>query len=461
MKNQLNTLVYFNSRSIIYPLRILCIFMSYINNYNIKLCRKWLLLGISALAISGLLSIFVILLRLPISKFFITDVDKVFDTSLVIHVNLSVLVWASSIISIISSLIISTNKYAKCFKYLCYFAFIGTFLMVLSVFFPNANPIKNNYIPVINNLCFLLGLLTFIISILFYSILSTKCHNLHIPQGISLGVHGISIILICAILCFTMSYYTIHTTNDLHTMSFYENIFWGGGHILQIAFSQALLIVYFIMLGTSNKLLNTNVINIIFIINTSSTIIGPIIYIYHPADSQFTMDFFTWHMRILGGIIPAFLFILTLFNFKTLLKYNYPSLLCATLLFSYGGILGILSIHDNVTIPAHYHGSIVGMTLAFMGFIYWLLPKLNFGSTNSFYANLQIYIYSLGQFLHITGLEWLGGYGAIRKVTYLPDTASKIAKYCFTIGGLMAIIGGCLFVIIVLLQTRKKLNSTS
>ncbi|AAZ68899.1 hypothetical protein s21009500007_000201 [Ehrlichia canis] len=427
-----------------------------VNTYNLKLCHKWLVLGVSALGISGLLSIFVILLRLPISKSFILNVDKVFDTSLVIHVNLSVLVWASSIVSIISSLIISTNKYSKCFTYLCYLAFIGTFLMVLSVFFPNAEPIKNNYVPVINNTCFLSGLIIFIVSILFHSILSIKSHNLKIHQDVALGVHGISIILICAVLCFTMSYYSIHKNNYFSIISFYENVFWGGGHILQMAFSQALLVVYLIMLGTNNKLLNKNLINTIFIINTLSTVIGPIVYIYHPSDSQFAIDFFIWHMRILGGIIPVFVFILTLFNLKTLLKHNYHSLICTTLLFSYGGILGILTIHGNVTIPAHYHGSIVGMTIAFMGFIYWLLPKLNFGYTNNFYTNLQVYVYSLGQFLHITGLEWLGGYGALRKVAYLPDTASKIAKHCFTLGGLMAIIGGCMFVVIVLLQIRKK-----
>ena len=120
------------------------------------------------------------------------------------------------------------------------------------------------------------------------------------------------------------------------------------------------------------------------------------------------------------------------------------------------GILGILIIPGNVTIPAHYHGSIVGMTIAFMGFIYWMIPKIGFCKINIIIANLQIYTYSLGQFLHITGLEWLGGYGAIRKVTHLPSTASKIAQYCFTFGGLMAIIGGCLFVILVLLQICKK-----
>ncbi|MGN7618800.1 MAG: cbb3-type cytochrome c oxidase subunit I [Ehrlichia sp.] len=430
--------------------------MPHINNHNVKLCRKWLLLGVSALALSGFLSIFVIFLRLPISKSFIFNVNKIFDISLVIHVNLSVLVWICSIIAIISSLAIHNDKYSKVLEYICYAAFVGTSLMVLSVLFPNAAPIKNNYIPIIDNQCFLLGLWIFIASILSHSILSTKCHYSKIPQGILFGIYSISIILICSTLCFTMSYYTIHTKSYPSIISFYENIFWGGGHILQIAFSQALLIVYLVMLKKSSELQKQHIINTIFVINTLSTIIAPIVYIYQPADSQFVVDFFVWHMRIIGGLIPISLFTLTLFYFKTLLRPGYHSLLCATLLFSYGGILGMLSIHGNVTIPAHYHGSIVGMTIAFMGFIYWIMPKLNFGTIKNSIYNFQIYLYSLGQFLHITGLEWLGGYGAIRKVTYLPGAASKIAQYCFTIGGLLAIIGGCLFVAIILIQICKK-----
>ncbi|MDD9361565.1 MAG: cytochrome C oxidase subunit I, partial [Anaplasma sp.] len=50
-----------------------------------------------------------------------------------------------------------------------------------------------------------------------------------------------------------------------------------------------------------------------------------------------------------------------------------------------------------------------------------------------------------------TGLELLGGYGALRKVTYLPDTASKIAKHCFSFGGALAILGGFLFVFLALM----------
>ena len=50
--------------------------------------------------------------------------------------------------------------------------------------------------------------------------------------------------------------------------------------------------------------------------------------------------------------------------------------------FGIGGLIGFLISGSNVTIPAHYHGSIVGVTLALMGVCYLLLPKLGYPLRN-------------------------------------------------------------------------------
>lgn len=81
-------------------------------------------------------------------------------------------------------------------------------------------------------------------------------------------------------------------------------------------------------------------------------------------------------MRIAGAVLPCFLTILVYCNTKTLLNDKGNYLLHSFVLFIYGGVLGVLTIEGNVTIPAHYHGSVVGITIAFMNFVYWLLPKL-------------------------------------------------------------------------------------
>jgi cytochrome c oxidase subunit 1 len=85
-------------------------------------------------------------------------------------------------------------------------------------------------------------------------------------------------------------------------------------------------------------------------------------------------------------------------------------------LFAVGGVLAYMIHGVNVVIPAHYHGSTVGVTLAFMGLAYVLLPRLGFGEVEGRMALWQPYVYGGGQLIHVLGLAWSGGYGVQRKV---------------------------------------------
>jgi heme/copper-type cytochrome/quinol oxidase subunit 1 len=120
-----------------------------------------------------------------------------------------------------------------------------------------------------------------------------------------------------------------------------------------------------------------------------------------------------------------------------------------------GGILGYMIRGVNVVIPAHYHGAIVGVTLAFMGLTYVLLPQLGFRAVEGRMARWQAYIYGFGQMMHILGLAWSGGYGGVqRKVAgaeqMLTTLPQKIGMGMMGLGGLIAIIGGLLFVVVCL-----------
>ncbi|MGE5339321.1 MAG: cytochrome C oxidase subunit I, partial [Gemmatimonadota bacterium] len=130
------------------------------------------------------------------------------------------------------------------------------------------------------------------------------------------------------------------------------------------------------------------------------------------------------------------------------------------LLFAAGGMIGFLIQGSDVRIPAHYHGSIVGITLALMGIVYALLPRLGFAAPASRAAAWQPWIYGGGQLLHITGLVWSGGYGVQRKVAgaeQVLHTASEVAGMgLMGAGGLIAVIGGLLFVVIVLRALARR-----
>jgi hypothetical protein len=123
-------------------------------------------------------------------------------------------------------------------------------------------------------------------------------------------------------------------------------------------------------------------------------------------------------------------------------------------LFCSGGLIGFLIHGTNVTITAHYHGSIVGVTVALMGLAYLLLPALGLGRPAVRVATVQPYLYGGGQLLHVIGLLWSGGYGVQRKVAggeQVLHTAQEIAGMSLMgLGGLIAVAGGVLFVVVML-----------
>jgi heme/copper-type cytochrome/quinol oxidase subunit 1 len=129
-------------------------------------------------------------------------------------------------------------------------------------------------------------------------------------------------------------------------------------------------------------------------------------------------------------------------------------LVWSLVLFVAGGILGALIAGVNTIIPAHYHGSIVGVTLALMGLAYHLLPELGFGRPGGRMARIQPVLYGAGQLVHIGGLAASGALGIQRKTAGAAQGLEGVWTKAFMgimgLGGLLAVVGGILFVLVVL-----------
>lgn len=129
-------------------------------------------------------------------------------------------------------------------------------------------------------------------------------------------------------------------------------------------------------------------------------------------------------------------------------------------LFAAGGAIGFMIKGSNTLIPAHYHGSIVGVTLAFMGVVYWVLPLLGYTLERTRLLRAQPYLYGGGQLLHIFGLAMSGGYGVQRKVAgteqVLDGLAQTVGMGMMGLGGLFASVGGLCFLIVVINALRRR-----
>jgi len=443
----------------------------------------WLKNGIAALAIAGLYSIILVILRTPQLSHFFPD-QSMFRSALVIHVNLSVLVWLLAVTCCIWSF--SSIK-TGLELLLARTAFAGMLLMAFSPLYPESEPIMNNYVPMLENIVFIIGLSLFGAVVLILSIqtlVTSFMQNIsdYGERIIAITKFTSAFMFICVWACFIISFFSLDELSEIVPLDidfYYEMLFWSGGHLLQFIYTQILMLVLLVLAESwrGGRVSHSSVYEMLLALNfvlSLAVFIGH--YRYGLADGAFK-EFYTLHMIYTAGLVPT-LFIATLLleiiqkRVLGVPKFVITTFVASILLFLSGGAIGAVISGVNVTIPAHYHGSIVGISVAFMGLSYMfcfkhaiyinikelggviniIFAKNNINNDKNLgqkMASLQVIILTFGQALHVAGLALAGGYGVLRK-TPGAEIALSAKVYMGMVGGggLIAIIGGLIFVYI-------------
>ena len=427
------------------------------------LATGWLGLAIGALLASGLFSVLLVLSRAPYVKDAFPLVDF-FRVALVVHVDLSVLIWFSAFAGLLWSL-----HGAPRLLWLGWTALAGavaaTAGMCAAPFVDAAAPVMSNYIPVLDGSVFLGALALFGVScaLLVGRALAAAPRvgaRLDGAAALRFGLNAAAVSAAVALLAFAWSYAAVPA--EVERKAYFEVLFWGGGHVLQFTWTLLMFVAWLWLaeaIGARNPL-SPRIAVLLFAIALASVFATPVIYLAHDVVSVEHYRMQTWLMRIGGGlaIVPfAAAVALALVSAPAPSKAAAPlraALFWSLALFGAGGLIGIAINASNVKIPAHYHGSIVGVTLAFMGLVYYLLPRMGFARPQGRLATLQPALYGAGQLLHIAGLLWSGGYGVQRKVAggeqVLRGAEQLAAMGLMGLGGLLAVAGGMLFAIVVL-----------
>jgi len=430
---------------------------------------NWLMIGVWSLAVAGIFAVILVVARTPGfcgMPFFL----RLFHEALVVHVDLSVLVWFLSIACMFLSLASPhygnrQNQLLSALNRAGQLCFIGgMFFIAISPVDPKGEGVMSNYIPVIMSPLFFFGLSLLLcgVGLMVAHFFAYKKYNHVFREGLGFAVFTSAIIMLFVIAAFFWSYFLLPP--EIDGQQYYEMLFWGGGHVLQFVHTQFLLVCWLWLavvlkpdFSIAKKLLYA-----LFSVGLVVAIATPIPYFLYDITSPGYRAFFTDEMIIAGGIAPLILAVLiipVLWQKRSERKSHnralWSSLFMSLLLFIYGGFLAGLIQGQNVVIPAHYHGSIVGVTLAFMGISYLLLPRFGYSNVAGWkLAYWQPIIYGFGQIMHISGLAYSGGYGGLQRKTpcgggvdLAPDI--KAAMGFMGMGGLLAIIGGLIFVVVV------------
>lgn len=442
-----------------------------------KNARNWLLAGVLALALAGLLAVVLVAARTPqlaaISLF-----KDLFGRSLVIHVDLSVLVWFLAAAGMLWNLMEHREERRDwpCLSQMhsggLWTFFAGTMLMVLSVAM-GGESLKNNYVPMLTNIGFILALGLVLAGSTLAALAALgqvrRQHFTGEPGALNFGIVGSALMLPVAMLCFYLS--AEGAKGRVEGEQLYEIVFWGGGHLLQFLYVQIMMVAWVWLARARGIRLPDRLLYLCFIPGPAMVLSAPAVYLLYDVTSFEYQQFFTEQMKWGLGIAPVLLaagmvreFRVSSFEFREKKANSALSsaLAMSLLLFFFGGVFGLWIEGENVMTPAHYHGSIVGVTLALMGAVYLLLPR--FGGQQVAHwrtAFWQPVIYGAGQIMHISGLAYSGGYAVLRKTPGAVTDAARAAMGFMGLGGLLAIVGGILFVIVVIrgMRSHSTLNS--
>ncbi|MBF0177567.1 MAG: cbb3-type cytochrome c oxidase subunit I [Magnetococcales bacterium] len=441
-----------------------------------SLAKGWLFLALWSLIGAGLVVILVVLARTPVIQNLIPWTGS-FKTALVIHVDLSVLVWFLAFAGFMGSLLLPTERTGWGFFGLG-LAAMGAILLPLTPFLGVDAPFMNNYVPVLENQAFFVAVGLFIGGFLLMAgrvvFTSNPAGTLsQAERAMRFGIRSGMAIAWLAALIWLWTFLVIGPGTDRPAPfreSHYEVLFWGAGHVLQFTHTQIMLVVW-LWLATLAEILpnpRPRLAVVALVLGVLPTLAAPAIHAWiTPVDGPDLRLAYGELMRYGHGLATLPVGVALLFAWATHRQPAAPeqrpqrlALLLSLLLFGVGGAIGFLIQGVNVTIPSHYHGSIVAITLAYMGLTYGMLPLLGWRRPCPTWSSRQLLLYGVGSLLHVAGLAMAGVHGVQRKTAgaeqHLKTLPEKLAMGCTGLGGVLAVIGGILFLVLTIRACKRR-----
>lgn len=453
---------------------------------------RWFFLAIVSLGLGGGFAFLVAMSRTPFGyKYFPPDYMY---HALAGHVVLAILLW------LLSFTVVLWSRYLKGleWKYSYLISLSGIILVTLSVLTSSGMAVPNNYVPTIVDPLFFAGLSLFSLgfSINVFGFLKEALRHLR-SQDILLNTLSVSV-LIAALMVAAMLYSLFSHREAAEPYLYYERLFWAPGHIQQILNGAILVSVWYVlsrMLGMDSKswkflrYANLTLLLSAILLFTLQMFIDPVDKLSKVA-AEVTYT--------LGLGVPIFLHIGNILKkLFTTSRHPEPSgchpelvsgspngsyfeilkpvqgditdyggnkrvasiaLILSMTIYIAGVAIAYSGFGNDLRVPAHYHGAVTSLTLALMGYSYYLVREMTHRVYGERIARVQPVIYGVGMLLFILGLFISGAFGAPRKTYGVAFTSDPVVLSALTvmgIGTILAVTGGILFVTYITISLLK------
>ncbi len=423
----------------------------------------WLWVALGSLLVAGLFALFLVVGRIPSLAAHFSD-PGLFKRCLVVHVDLSLVVWFYAFTAALFALLPGGSRRLGLGPVGLGVTAGGLLLLFWCIGIDGATPVLSNYVPGIDHPLFLVAIgaviggigLGFVDRRLFPG--REEATGL-IPPAARPGLRTAAVAYLFALLTFAASATTLPP--GLEAEAKLELLFWGGGHVLQFASEAAMVAVWLVLLerALGRAPIPRSLSAPLFGLMLLGPALAPVLASEGVQKSE-VHTAFTLMMR--WGIFPIVLVFLALCLRAVnrgvregAVKWSEPrvlAFLASAGLTLTGFVLGALIRTSSTLIPAHYHANIGAVTCAFMAVTPLVLGELGAREVTGRVGRAirwQPVLYGFGQLVFASGFALAGAHGMARK-TYASEQHVRSALEWFGltvmgVGGLVAVAAGVLF----------------
>ena len=427
--------------------------------------RRWFLFAVGSLVLAGLLSLTLVVGRLPFLGWLFTD-PLFFKRALVVHVDLAMVVWFQAGTAAFLALALGKRIPPAINALAGALAATGILGLLAGAVMPGAQPILANYVPVIDHPVFIAGLVCWFAGtgLYFAGALTVPADGESVlPDDALTALRASAAANLIALATFVAAWRT--TLPDLPAIGYYELLAWGGGHVLQAANVAMMLGLWLFLLRrwSGRTVVSPGAIRWLLTALVLPHAVLPFLALGGTSTPAYT-ETATLLMR--WTIFPVVLIVLGLGIRHVVRHYavrpaggdwRLTGLAGSATLTVLGFILGAMIRGSSTLVPGHYHCAIGAVTLALMTAAYdfcAIVAPAGARAPALRWTRLQLLLFGGGQAVFGLGFALAGAYGLGRKQYGAEQHVRSLGEYfglgIMGLGGLVAVAGGLLFLAVML-----------
>lgn len=426
--------------------------------------RGWFAFGIGSLVLAGLLSLLLVVGRLPFLGWLFTD-PLFFKRALVVHVDLAIVVWFQAGTLAYLAWAVGSRVPRGLTVASLVLAGLGIHGLLAGAVMPGAQPILANYVPVVDHPVFLAGLVAWFAGggLYFAGALAVPAgSSVALPDDTLVALRASAAAQLIALATFAAAWHS--TLPGLPAIGYYELVAWGGGHVMQVGNVALMLALWLWLLRrwSGQSVVSPTTIRWLAVALVLPQAVMPVLAwggTSRPAYSEVATQLMRW------TIFPVVLIVLGLGIRQVVLhwadraaegRWRLVGFAGSAVLTVLGFVLGAFIRGSSTLVPGHYHCAIGAVTLALMAAAYDFSREASPRAVapSARLIRWQLALFGGGQAVFGLGFALAGAFGLGRKQYGAEQHVRSLGEYLglgvMGLGGLVAVAGGLLFLAVML-----------